>query len=177
MTFIRICHQSLDIHGHLLRFGMTGPQKTYRSNTFSWGMTGCLGHFSKNLQPTQPKSSQVKLSSKNSGTPKSSIFIGVSLINHPFWWVLHPHFVIPAPKLRPGGPFGPSPEIQVTWIENDLHLRKPEMASVELWNLHPQKLTWNLEMMVSNRNLLFQVSIFGCHVSFRECNHFWTHEI
>ena len=24
-------------------------------------------------------------------------------------------------------------------------------------------------MMVSNRNLLFQVSIFGCHVSFREC--------
>ena len=26
--------------------------------------------------------------------------------------------------------------------------------------IHPQKLTWNLEMMVSNRNLLFQGSIF-----------------
>ncbi len=36
--------------------------------------------------------------------------------------------------------------------------------------LHSRKLTWNLKMMVSNRNLLFQVSIFGCHVSFRECN-------
>ena len=35
--------------------------------------------------------------------------------------------------------------------------------------LHSRKLTWNLKMMVSNRNLLFQVSIFGCHVSFREC--------
>ena len=37
-------------------------------------------------------------------------------------------------------------------------------------HLHSRKLTWNLKMMVSNRNLLFQVSIFGCHVSFRECN-------
>ena len=36
-------------------------------------------------------------------------------------------------------------------------------------DLHSRKLTWNLKMMVSNRNLLFQVSIFGCHVSFREC--------
>ena len=36
-------------------------------------------------------------------------------------------------------------------------------------NYPPWKLTWNLKMMVSNRNLLFQVSIFGCHVSFREC--------
>ena len=36
-------------------------------------------------------------------------------------------------------------------------------------SLHSRKLTWNLKMMVSNRNLLFQVSIFGCHVSFREC--------
>ena len=26
------------------------------------------------------------------------------------------------------------------------------------WEIHPQKLTWNLEMMVSNRNLLFQGS-------------------
>ena len=32
--------------------------------------------------------------------------------------------------------------------------------------LHPQKLTWNLEMMVSNRNLLFQGSIFRFHVCF-----------
>ncbi len=35
--------------------------------------------------------------------------------------------------------------------------------------IHSRKLTWNLKMMVSNRELLFQVSIFGCHVSFRGC--------
>ena len=40
--------------------------------------------------------------------------------------------------------------------------------------IHSRKLTWNLKMMVSNRNLLFQVSIFGCHVSFRECRGFST---
>ena len=38
------------------------------------------------------------------------------------------------------------------------------------WNqlLHPRKLTWNLKMMVFNRNL-FQGVIFRFHVSFREC--------
>ncbi len=41
--------------------------------------------------------------------------------------------------------------------------------------VHSRKLTWNLKMMVSNRKLLFQVSIFGCHVSFRGCNHL-SHE-
>ena len=37
------------------------------------------------------------------------------------------------------------------------------------WMIHPQKLTWNLEMMVSNRNLLFQGSIFRFHVCFGGC--------
>ena len=36
--------------------------------------------------------------------------------------------------------------------------------------IHPQKLTWNLEMMVSNRNLLFQGSIFRFHVCFGGCS-------
>ena len=35
-----------------------------------------------------------------------------------------------------------------------------------LKGIHPQKLTWNLEMVVSNRNLLFQGSIFRFHVCF-----------
>ena len=35
--------------------------------------------------------------------------------------------------------------------------------------IHPKKLTWNLEMMVSNRNLLFQGSIFRFHVCFWGC--------
>ena len=43
-------------------------------------------------------------------------------------------------------------------------------GTIHFYELHSRKLTWNLKMMVSNRNLLFQVSIFGCHVSFRECS-------
>ncbi len=43
------------------------------------------------------------------------------------------------------------------------------MDNMYILCIHSRKLTWNLKMMVSNRNLLFQVSIFGCHVSFREC--------
>ena len=39
----------------------------------------------------------------------------------------------------------------------------------QFFGLHPQKLTWNLEMMVSNRNLLFQGSIFRFHVCFGGC--------
>ena len=35
--------------------------------------------------------------------------------------------------------------------------------------IHPRKLTWNLKMMVSNRNLLFQGFIFRFHVSFPGC--------
>ena len=35
--------------------------------------------------------------------------------------------------------------------------------------IEPQKFTWNLEMMVSNRNLLFQGSIFRLHVCFGGC--------
>ena len=34
--------------------------------------------------------------------------------------------------------------------------------------LSPRKLRWNLKMMVSDRNLLFQGGIFRCHISFRE---------
>ena len=37
------------------------------------------------------------------------------------------------------------------------------------FQIHPQKLTWNLEMMVSNRNLIFQGSIFRFHVCFGGC--------
>ena len=40
----------------------------------------------------------------------------------------------------------------------------------EMVRVHLQKLTWNLEMMVSNRNLLFQGSIFRFHVCFGGCN-------
>ena len=47
--------------------------------------------------------------------------------------------------------------------------RRYIFQSIISWYLHSRKLTWNLKMMVSNRNLLFQVSIFGCHVSFRGC--------
>ena len=38
--------------------------------------------------------------------------------------------------------------------------------------LHPWNSTWKLEMMVSNRNLLFQGSIFRFHVCFGGCTFF-----
>ena len=37
--------------------------------------------------------------------------------------------------------------------------------------LLPRNLTWNLKMMVSKRNLLFQGLLFGFHVKFLGCNH------
>ena len=36
--------------------------------------------------------------------------------------------------------------------------------------LHPQSLTWNLKMMVSKRNLLFQGLIFRFHVKLQGCS-------
>ena len=39
-------------------------------------------------------------------------------------------------------------------------------------NLHPQSLTWNLKMMVSKRNLLFQGLIFRFHVKLPGCSGF-----
>ena len=43
--------------------------------------------------------------SKNSGTPKSSILIGFSIINHPFWGI--PIFGNTHIRYRPPGFFGP----------------------------------------------------------------------
>ena len=43
--------------------------------------------------------------SENNGTPKSSILIGFSIINHPFWGIpifgnIHIYFVEMAPKIK-----------------------------------------------------------------------------
>ena len=46
----------------------------------------------------------------------------------------------------------------------------PETSSNRFFGVPPRKLTWNLKMMVSNRNLLFQGFIFRFHVSFPGCN-------
>ena len=43
-------------------------------------------------------------------------------------------------------------------------------SSIDRTSLHPWRLTWNLKMMSSKRNLLFQVFIFRFYVSFRWCN-------
>ena len=45
----------------------------------------------------------------------------------------------------------------------------PKVGYVNSLEVPSLKLTWHLKMMVSNRNLLFQRSIFRCYVSFREC--------
>ena len=46
--------------------------------------------------------------------------------------------------------------------------------------IHPQSLTWNLKMMVSNRNLLFQGLTFRFHVKLQGCNIFlmdWNNQL
>ena len=50
------------------------------------------------------------------------------------------------------------------------------MGTPVLEEYTPQKSTWNLEMMVSNRNLLFQGSIFRFHVCFGGCMSGWSLE-
>ena len=55
----------------------------------------------------------------------------------------------------------------------DRHESFPGGVFHDVFCLHPQKLTWNLEMMVSNRNLLFQGSIFRFHVCFGGCTCFF----
>ena len=50
------------------------------------------------------------------------------------------------------------------------------------WKVHPRSLTWNLKIMVSKRNLLFQWLIFRFHVKLQGCRchspyilvYFWT---
>ena len=44
-------------------------------------------------------------------------------------------------------------------------------------NIPPPKLTCNLKLMVSNRNLLFQGFIFRFHVSFRGCMLYSDHNV
>jgi len=42
--------------------------------------------------------------------------------------------------------------------------------------IHPRNLTWNLKMMVSKRNLLFQGLLFGFHVKFQGYITFGEHQ-
>ena len=40
-------------------------------------------------------------------------------------------------------------------------------------DVHPAKLTWNLKITCLKREIIFQNSIFGFHVDFRGCIHFY----
>ena len=41
------------------------------------------------------------------------------------------------------------------------------------WQLHPWKLTWNLQITQLKRKIIFQTSILGFHVNFRRCRFWW----
>ena len=62
-----------------------------------------------------------------------------------------------------------------SWCHVAMHYFQPVhgttlRASKLSWgDIPPRKLTWNLKMMVSNRNLLFQGFIFRFHLSFPGC--------
>ena len=50
--------------------------------------------------------------------------------------------------------------------------KKGSRVVIHAWRLHPRKLTWNLKMMVSKRNLLFEGFIFRFHVKLQGCRFF-----
>ena len=91
------------------------------------------------------------------------------------WHQFFPYFS-PWPVTRlfrlVGEPHCPVGQEMLQWIkiyfdrnfQGALHMRY-----VDVYRIHPKKLTWNLEMMVSNRNLLFQGPIFRFHVCFGGC--------
>ena len=53
-------------------------------NVGSWNVLGPLGWFKRVASPNLYFIDDVDVS-ENSGTPKSSILIGFSIIHHPFW--------------------------------------------------------------------------------------------
>ena len=48
--------------------------------------------------------------------------------------------------------------------------------SISFGTIHPWSLTWNLKMMVSNRDLLFQGLNFKCHVKLHGCVRFFSRQ-
>ena len=63
-------------------------------------------------------------------------------------------------------------ECDKVWAVISFHLAAWKSKTIEILS---QSLTWNLKMMVSKRNLLFQGAIFRFHVKFWEgmCLQFW----
>ena len=79
-----------------------------------------------------------------------------------FWWIRPTQqkglrYAPLGRKHRPRPTAGPA---AVNWLRSCIVLR---------CFVPPRKLTWNLKMMVSNKNLLFQGFIFRFHVSFPGC--------
>ena len=92
----------------------------------------------------------------------------VPLFSETLWWLfLCLHYV---KRLMFFGTKPPSdPDrcwISSKWLGGGTRYNIYQMAVY----LPPRKLTWNLKMMVSSRNLLFQGFIFRFHVSFPGCN-------
>ena len=61
-----------------------------------------------------------------------------------------------------------SPKWWFTMVHSNRQNKHPSLR------LHPQRLTWNLKMMVSKRNLLFQELIFRFHVNLQGCTCFFS---
>ena len=85
--------------------------------------------------------------------------------------VLFSHFLV-------GGWTNPSEKYSSNWMISPIF----GVEIKHIWNhnlvifislLHTRNLTWNLKMMVSNRNLLFQELIFRFHVSSTGCILCW----
>ena len=53
--------------------------------------------------------------------------------------------------------------------KNSLKKNGISILAISYFQFHPQRLTWNLKMMVSKRNLLFQQLILRFHVKLQGC--------
>ena len=108
--------------------------------------------------------------SKNRGTPKWMVYNGKPWKPYQNGWFGGPLFLeTPISAINPWMADVKEAGRTLRYLQLAENFRRPEKLQSPQKNIHSRKLTWNLKMMVSNRKLLFQVSIFGCHVSFRGC--------
>ena len=84
------------------------------------------------------------------------------------WWILEDSYMGCSARstwILIASPFFISHSWAGWWLNGYVSTNPSEKYGQRLL---PRNLTWNLKMMVSNRNLLFQGVIFRCYVSFRE---------
>ena len=129
----RICHSST-LHLQVPFFPSSDIiPKAFQCFGTYWGTCCNIVHFSREFFPSNKKNAHTKTKqqithrcltymgvSKNRGTPKSSILIGFSIINHPFWGTPifgNTHMIFRLPLFFfPAGFFRPNLPTKQRWL-------------------------------------------------------------